>query len=240
MNLEFATAQRVIFGRGEAGQAGALAASFGPRALVMVGAHSARSSGALAALEESLKSATVVFSVLNVEKEPTVSAIDALAARAAEWMPDSILALGGGSVIDAAKAVGTLLANGGSAVDYLEGVGSGRPIEKASCPVIAIPTTAGTGAEVTKNAVLRADDGSFKKSMRSPLSRPAVALVDPALSSGAPPNVTAASGLDAQTQLIEAFTSRRAGILTDGLARLGHRGIAPELNTATTRPDENE
>ncbi len=129
-----------------------------------------------------------------------------------------IAAIGGGSVIDAAKAIAMLLANGGDPLDYLEAVGSGQAITRPSAPCVAVPTTAGTGAEVTANAVLAVPEHRLKASLRSSLMIPRVALVDPLLTLSCPPSVTAASGLDALTQCLEPFVSVRANPLTDGLA----------------------
>ena len=126
---------------------------------------------------------------------------------------------GGGSALDAAKAIAALTANGGDPLDYLEVVGRGQPLARPSLPFIAVPTTAGTGSEVTKNAVLASPEHGVKASLRSPLMLPRVAIVDPALLAGVPAPVLAASGLDALSQLIEPFLSIRANPVTDGLAR---------------------
>ena len=143
-----------------------------------------------------------------------------------------IAAVGGGSVIDLGKAIAMLLANGGDPVDYLEVVGSGQKITQPAAPCVAVPTTAGTGAEVTANAVLAVPEHGLKASLRSPLMIPRVALVDPALTVSCPPAVTAASGLDALTQCLEPFVSVRATPLTDGLAREGLRRAATGLRAA--------
>ena len=143
-----------------------------------------------------------------------------------------IAAIGGGSVIDTAKAVAMLLGNGGDPLDYLEVIGAGQPITQPSVPCVAVPTTAGTGAEVTANAVLAAPAHRIKASLRSPLMIPRVALVDPELTVSCPAPVTAASGLDALTQCLEPFVSVRANPLTDGLAREGLRRAAAGLRAA--------
>ena len=158
--------------------------------------------------------------------EPTAELARAGVAAARGHGADVIAAIGGGSVIDAAKAVAMLLANGGDPLDYLEAVGSGRTITRPSAPCVAVPTTAGTGAEVTANAVLAVPEHRLKASLRSPLMIPRVALVDPLLTVSCPPPVTAASGLDALTQCLEPFVSVRATPLTDGLAREGLRRAA--------------
>ena len=143
-----------------------------------------------------------------------------------------IAAIGGGSVIDTGKAVAMLLGNGGDPLDYLEVVGSGRSIAQPAVPCVAVPTTAGTGAEVTANAVLAVPSHQVKASLRSPLMIPRVALVDPLLTVSCPPSVTAASGLDALTQCLEPFVSVQATPLTDGLAREGLRRAGTGLRTA--------
>jgi alcohol dehydrogenase class IV len=143
-----------------------------------------------------------------------------------------VAAVGGGSVIDTAKAVAVLLGNGGDPLDYLEVVGSGRKITRPAVPCVAVPTTAGTGAEVTANAVLASPEHGIKASLRSPLMIPRVALVDPQLTVSCPPAVTAASGMDALTQCLEPYVSARATPLTDGLAREGLRRGAAGLRAA--------
>lgn len=140
-------------------------------------------------------------------------------AIATEASCDGVLAVGGGAVLDCGKAAAAMLSNGGPLIDYLEGVGSGRQVTVAPVSLIAVPTTAGTGSEVTKNAVISGPD--YKKSLRSPLMIPRVALVDPELTLSMPPEVTASCGMDALTQLIEAYLSRGASPLTDGLALQG-------------------
>lgn len=238
MNLEFATSSRVIFGRGEFKRAGELAESLGKRALIVTGKASQHASGNLDRLTQQLRAREIPSLALTVDREPTVGLIDSLVNEARAFNPEVIVAIGGGSVLDAGKAVGALLTNPGSVLDYLEEVGAGKAIAHPPVPMIAVPTTAGTGAEVTKNAVIRDDAKKFKRSMRSPLLRPEIALVDPMLTVTAPASVTAASGLDALTQLIEGFTSRRSGILTDGLAREGLTLISSSLEQAYFNPED--
>ena len=170
--------------------------------------------------------------VFPVAGEPTAELARAGAAAAREHGADVIAAIGGGSVIDLGKAVAMLLANGGDPLDYLEVVGSGQKITRPAAPCVAVPTTAGTGAEVTANAVLAVPGHRLKASLRSPLMIPRVALVDPELTVSCPPPVTAASGLDALTQCLEPFVSVRATPLTDGLAREGLRRAATGLRAA--------
>ena len=143
-----------------------------------------------------------------------------------------MIGLGGGSALDAAKAVAALAANGGDPLDYLEVIGKGQALRKASLPCIAIPTTVGTGAEVTRNAVLASPEHGIKASLRSPTMLPRLALVDPELTHSLPPEVTASTGLDALTQLIEPFTSSKAIPLTDAFCREGMARAARSLRRA--------
>jgi alcohol dehydrogenase class IV len=166
--------------------------------------------------------------------------VDAAAAAARAARCDLVIGIGGGSALDAAKAVAGLLTNGGGALDYMEVVGSGKTIERPAAPLVAVPTTAGTGTEVTKNAVVTCREKSFKASMRSPHLVPAVALVDPALTDFMPRRVTAATGLDALTQLVEAHVTRRANPITDALALEGIGIAARSLVRACDNGDDHE
>jgi len=132
-----------------------------------------------------------------------------------------VVGVGGGSALDAGKAIAGIITNGGSARDYMEVIGKGLKIKHPALPYIAVPTTAGTGTEVTKNAVIKSPEDGYKASIRSPLLVPKVALIDPALTRSVPPQITASSGLDALCQLIEAYTSNKSNPVTDALALLG-------------------
>jgi alcohol dehydrogenase class IV len=225
MRFEFATADRIMAGAGRAAELPGVLAGLGTRVLVFTGASPARHAGLLAGLG-------LPAAVFEVPGEPTVELAGEAAAAAREHGADVIAAIGGGSVIDTGKAVAMLLGNGGDPLDYLEVIGSGRSITRPAVPCVAVPTTAGTGAEVTANAVLASPRHRLKASLRSPLMIPRVALVDPELTVSCPPPVTAASGLDALTQCIEPFVSSRATPLTDGLAREGIRLAAAGLRAA--------
>jgi alcohol dehydrogenase class IV len=225
MDFEFATASRIIVGSGRAAELPDVVASLGSRVLVFAGANPARHEQLLLGLRPRV-------AVFPVTGEPTIDLARVGAAAARDHGADVVAAIGGGSVIDTAKAVAMLMGNGGDPLDYLEVVGEGRPITQPSAPCIAIPTTAGTGAEVTANAVLASPAHQLKASLRSPLMIPRVALVDPQLTVSCPPPVTAASGLDALTQCLEPFVSVRANPLTDGLAREGLRRAAAGLRAA--------
>ena len=223
--FEFATAARIVAGAGRAAELPGVLAGLGSRVLVCTGADPARHDGLLAGL-------TRPAAVFPVAGEPTVELARAAVAAAREHGADVVAAIGGGSVIDTGKAVAMLLGNGGDPLDYLEVVGAGQKITRPSVPCVAVPTTAGTGAEVTANAVLAVPERRLKASLRSPLMIPRVALVDPELTVSCPPPVTAASGLDALTQCLEPFVSVRANPLTDGLAREGLRRAGSGLRTA--------
>jgi alcohol dehydrogenase class IV len=225
MMFEFATAGRIMAGAGRAAELPEVLAGLGSRVLVCTGADPARHAGLLAGVE-------LPAAVFPVAAEPTVELARAGTAAAREHGADVVAAIGGGSVIDLGKAVAMLLGNGGDPLDYLEVVGSGQKITQPAVPLLAVPTTAGTGAEVTANAVLASPAHRVKASLRSPLMIPRVALVDPGLTASCPPPVTAASGLDALTQCLEPFVSNRANPLTDGLAREGLRRAAAGLRAA--------
>jgi alcohol dehydrogenase class IV len=172
----------------------------------------------------------IPFTEFQVHGEPTIDVVreGTKAARGCEM----ILGLGGGSVLDTGKAIAALATNPGDVIDYLEVIGKGQPLIHASLPYLAIPTTAGTGAEVTRNAVLESPEQNIKVSLRSPWMLPRLALVDPELTYQLPPDITASSGLDALTQLIEPFVSFKANPMTDAICREGMGHAARSLRRA--------
>ena len=228
MRFEFATATRILFGPGSVTEVAPAAAALGRRALLVTGRNVERS----APLREGLNAQGVVAVTFAVAGEPTVDIARADVQRARETECDLVIGLGGGSVLDTGKAIAALLANGGDPLDYVEVIGRGQTLTKPSAPYIAIPTTAGAGAEVTRNAVLASPEHRVKVSLRSPLMFPRLAVVDPELTYSLPPAVTASTGLDALTQLIEPFVSNSANPLTDALCREGMRRAAPSLRRA--------
>jgi alcohol dehydrogenase class IV len=228
MPFEFATATRVLFGAGTLREIGSIAKPFGRRALIVTGATPSRA----ARLLELLQEAGVEAAPFPVAGEPTIAAVQEGVAAARCDQCDVIISFGGGSAIDAGKAVAALLTNPGEALDYLEIIGGGRSLTHPPAPFIAIPTTAGTGAEATRNAVLASPEHRLKVSLRSPLMLPRIALVDPELTLDLPREVTISSGLDALTQLIEAFISCRANPMTDALCAEGIRRAARALPRA--------
>jgi alcohol dehydrogenase class IV len=220
MRFEFATATRIIFGEGTAAGLPELARSFGKRPLVVTGASPERTSALVSPL------AAETFSVPG---EPTVEMIREGARRVQEAGCDLVIAIGGGSAIDAGKAIAAIATNGGEPLDFLEVVGKGQAMKAPSLPFIAVPTTAGTGSEVTRNAVIGSQEHGIKASLRSPLMLPLVAVVDPELTYGLPPEITAFTGLDALTQLIEPYVSSRANPLVDAICVEGIRLAAGAL-----------
>ncbi|MGD0258442.1 MAG: iron-containing alcohol dehydrogenase [Verrucomicrobiota bacterium] len=228
MRFEFATATRIIFGAGTLREVGPLAREFGPGVLVVTGSDLRRAEPLLALLrEQGLGSITC-----SVRGEPTIEAVPPLVAFAKRINCSVVIAIGGGSALDAGKAIAAMLANPGELLDYLEVIGRGQALTRPSVPFIAIPTTAGTGSEVTRNAVLASPEHHVKVSLRSPLVLPRVAVVDPELTYGLPPASTASTGLDALTQLIEPYVCSRANPMTDALCVEGIRRAARSLRAA--------
>ena len=230
MRFEFATAGRIIFGPGVIDELGELVSGWGQRVLLVTGRHPARSQRALSLLA----GMGLDVELFRVSREPTVDMIADGVERARAHRSEMVVGCGGGSVLDAGKAIAALLTNGGVPLDYLEVVGKGKPILNPSAPYVAIPTTAGTGAEVTRNAVLAVPEQRVKVSMRSQWLLPRVALVDPGLTHSMPPGVTASTGLDALTQLIEPYVSRLANPLTDAVCREGLVRAGRSLRRAYT------
>lgn len=234
MNFEFATATRIIFGPGTLAQIGPLAAKMGHQALVITGHTTERAKP----LFDTLAGQDTGVATFAVTGEPTVETVQRGVQRARAQKCDLVIGLGGGSVLDTGKAIAALLTNGGTPLDYLEVIGQGKPITEAAAPYIAIPTTAGTGAEVTRNAVLGSPAHQVKVSLRSPLILPRLAVVDPELTYDLPPALTASTGLDALTQLIEPYVSHLANPLTDAICREGMYRAARSLRRAYQQGDD--
>ncbi|MGA2544066.1 MAG: iron-containing alcohol dehydrogenase [Verrucomicrobiota bacterium] len=228
MRFEFATAQRIIFGPQTVNQAGRLAADLGRYALVIAG----RDPGRVAPLLQLLREAGVGATVFSVAGEPDLETVRRGAALARQEHCDLVVGFGGGSVLDAGKAIAAMMTNPGDLLDYLEIIGRGRTLAKPSAPFMAIPTTAGTGSEATRNAVLASPEHRVKVSLRSPFLLPSLALVDAELSRDLPPALTASTGLDALTQLIEPYVCVRANPMTDAVCEEGLRRIARSLRAA--------
>jgi len=233
MQFEFATATRILFGAGTVSQLGEVAASIGKSILFTTNLPEARTAPILLGLSK--RGLRVVPFV--VAGEPTVRLVANGVELSREHGCDLVIGIGGGSAIDAGKAVAALTTNHGDIYDYLEIVGKGVPVCNQPVPMIAIPTTAGTGAEVTRNAVIGVPEHRVKVSLRSSLMLPRLALVDPELAYGLPPEITASTGLDALTQLIEPFVSVKANPLTDAICREGMRYITRSLRKAYETED---
>jgi alcohol dehydrogenase class IV len=234
INFEFATAARIIFGSGSLLEIGSLVAGLGRRAFVVAGGTSLRADPLL----EFLAKQQISYAVFNVLGEPTVDLVRQGVQQAIRENCDFVIGMGGGSVLDTGKAIAALLTNGGDPLDYLEVIGRGRAFTQPAAPYIAIPTTAGTGAEVTRNAVLGSPEHRLKVSLRSPHMLPRLALIDPELTLTMPPPVTASTGLDALTQLIEPYVSPKANPLTDALCLDGIHRVARSLRQAYTNGDD--
>ena len=234
MRFEFATATRILFGAGTVREAGSIVQALGRRALIVTGKDAGRAAPLLSSLGEKRMS----HAVFPVTGEPSIETVRAGVQRARDEQCDLVIGFGGGSAIDAGKAIAALLTNQGQVLDYLEVIGQGKPLTEAPAPYLAIPTTAGTGAEVTRNAVLASPQHRVKASLRSPLMLPRVALVDPELTYHLPPSLTASTGMDALTQLIEPYVSIRANPLTDSLCREGMGRVARSLRRACEKGDD--
>lgn len=228
MNFEFATANRILFGPGTLREVAPIAAQWGNRIFLLTG----RSPDRAGSLVDQLKSRGVSITLFNVTGEPTVETVQAGVQEAREGGCDVVIGFGGGSVIDTGKAVSAILAEEGDLEDYLEVIGKGRLLTKPSVPYVAIPTTAGSGAEATRNAVLASPEHQVKVSLRSPLMLPRLAVVDPELTYSLPPFLTATTGLDALTQLIEPYVCSNPNPLTDALCREGMRRVSKSLPRA--------
>ncbi len=228
MNFEFATANQILFGLGRLREAVPLIAALGRRSLVVTGFSSDR----CAHFRDQLSALGLENVPFGVTSEPEIATVQEGLRCAHDARCDMVISLGGGSALDAGKAIAAILANGGEPLDYLEVIGRGLPLARPSVPFVAIPTTAGTGSEVTRNAVLGSPEHRVKVSLRSPHMLPSLAVVDPELTCSAPPPVTASTGLDALTQLIEPYLGLRANPMTDAFSREGMRRVARSLERA--------
>jgi alcohol dehydrogenase class IV len=234
MNFEFATATKIVFGAGKLDHIGSLAAPMGWRALVTIGVDLDRAQPLLKLLADS----GIVTTIFMVKGEPEIETIAEGIEFGRREKCDMVVGFGGGSAIDAGKAISALITNQGDIINYLEVIGQGQSLVEPPVPFIAIPTTAGTGAEVTRNAVLKSTRHKVKVSLRSPMLLPKLALVDPELTHSMPPDVTASTGLDALTQVIEPFVSNKANPLTDTICREGMNRAARSLRRVYEQADD--
>lgn len=225
MQFEFSTVAKIVFGAGMLNSIGALLEQYGARVLIVSGAPEELSNRLL----NQLNIVGVYCSLIKIEHEPTVVVVREVVDLARKSVPSLIIGIGGGSALDTSKAIAALLTNPGDITEYLEVIGANKPLINPSLPLIAIPTTSGTGSEVTKNAVIGSPEHNIKVSLRSPYLLPQIALVDPELTISVPPSITATTGLDALTQLIEPFTCSSPNPLTDVLCLEGIHCVARSL-----------
>jgi alcohol dehydrogenase class IV len=230
MRFEFATVPRVVFGSGSVSALAGAVREYGSKVFLVRGSSGKRAAGVV----QNLRTEKLTISEFAVEDEPTIPMIrdGALAAKG----HDCVIGFGGGSAIDAAKAIAALASNSGEPLDYMEVIGKGKDLEAKPVPFIAMPTTAGTGAEVTRNAVIGSPEHRVKASLRSPYLLARLAIVDPDFTMDLPPEITAYTGLDALTQLIEPYTSCRANAFTDGFCIEGVRRAAHSIRTVYHHP----
>lgn len=233
-SFEFATANRIIFGAGKLNELSKHIEE-NTKHVFLVCAHS---SDAIPRVKEILSRLGVAFTEFSVHGEPTIDLMRS-AIKAAHGC-DIVIGIGGGSVLDTGKAIAALVTNPGDLLDYLEVIGKGKPLIHAPLPYVAIPTTAGTGSEVTRNAVIESPQQNVKVSLRSPAMLPRLAMVDPELTYSLPPEITASSGLDALTQLIEPFVSIKANPMTDSICREGMYHAAHSLRRAYENGTDKE
>lgn len=229
-DFSIARLPRIIFGRDSINKVPDLCHLYGNKVLLVTGGRSFESSLAFSQLKTSFENQSIQWSICNVPGEPSPQLVDDFVDEYKTQKIDVVLGIGGGSALDAAKAIAGLLEVNKSVMDYLEGVGPELNYEGPSVPFIAVPTTAGTGSEATKNAVLSVQgDNGFKKSFRDDKLVAEYAVIDPALLSTCPKNIIAANGMDALTQLIESYVSTNANVMTDALAISGIRSAVDAL-----------
>jgi alcohol dehydrogenase class IV len=240
MQFEFATTRHIVFGPGVFDRLGEHAAGMGKRALLVIGSRSLGHTGATLKAEKLLKTGGLSVLPCFTSGEPDTDLVDDCTRTALDEECDMVVALGGGATIDLGKAIAALMTNGGKSLDYIEVVGEGKQFTEPSAPFIAIPTTAGTGSEATRNAVLTHRESKTKASLRSRHLLPALALLDPTLTYTLTPATTASTGLDALTQLIEPYTSKRAFPMIEGIALAGMKLAARALPVAFEEPDNAE
>lgn len=219
--FEFATAQRIIFGRGTVRELPSLAAELGQRTLLVTGSR-----------PEQWTTRLPYVGIKAIRGEPTMQDIESGVQLAKQHAAEAIVAIGGGSVVDAGKAIAAMSTQPGDLMRYIEVIGEGKPLEALPLPFIAVPTTAGTGAEATRNAVIASEGHRVKASLRHLSMLPRIALIDPELAIDVPPNVTGASGMDALTQCLEAFVCSRAQPMTDALCLDGIQRAVRSLERA--------
>ena len=240
-NFNFASIPHIIFGAGKINELYDIIPKFGNNVLFVIGGNSLKRSGKWNEISSAMESKSINYTSVSIDKEPSPTIVDEIAANFRNKNIDLIIGIGGGSVTDAGKAISAMIPKDDSIKNYLEGVGT-KTHDGTKIPYIAIPTTSGTGSEATKNAVI-SDIGSegFKKSLRHDNLIPNIALIDPDLMISCPPSITGACGMDAFTQLLEAYVSTKASPMTDALAYSGMRYMNRNMIPACTSgaPDVN-
>lgn len=217
-SFQFSATPKIIFENGGLSRLPGIATGFGSRMILVTGSKSFSGSKQFSALSEALEGKKIDFRIIRIPGEPTPEMIDEAVSAYRHFNTDLVVAIGGGSVMDAGKAISAMLTVDGSIVDFLEDVGI-REHVGTKVPFIAVPTTSGTGSEATKNAVIsRIGKNGFKKSLRHDNFVPDIALIDPILTLGCPPSITASGGMDCFSQLVEAYLSTKSGVYTDVLA----------------------
>jgi len=236
--FSFSGIPEIIFGCGKMSLLPGIISKRGRSVLLLTGENSLIVSGKMNDIKSSISDTGASISVVSVSGEPSPEMIDIIVEGCKDSMPDVVLAIGGGSVVDAGKAVAAMLKTDGRTIDFLEGVGT-RKHAGDRLPFIAVPTTAGTGSEATKNAVLsRTGKEGFKRSLRHENFVPDIALVDPQMTISCPPGITAASGMDCFTQLVEAYLSNASSPITDALALRGIQAVKSGLMRAVENGDD--
>lgn len=233
MNFDFMSPTRIVVKTGGLSSLGSLAKPFGLHALLVCRVNSAATEDAHRYLEQVHIKVTRAY----VKGEPTIDSLNQSLSIAKKHKIDFVVSIGGGSVLDTGKMLAALMTNKGEIMDYVEVIGKGIPITNPSLPFIAIPTTSGTGAEVTKNGVLSFPEHQAKVSLRSPYMLADVVLIDASLTLNVPKNITASTGLDALTQVLEPYVSNMANPISDAFAKEGIAIIARSLEKAYDNPD---
>ncbi len=230
LNFEFATSTRIIFENGSFEKVPGLIKELGSKFFIVTG----KNTNLANQLSERLTAINIQSEIFSIYSEPTTSDIEKGTELARINACNLVIGIGGGSAIDSAKAIAALVPNKGELTDYLEVIGKGKKLEESPLPCIAIPTTSGTGAEVTKNSVIKSTGHNVKVSLRSDYMYPKLAVIDPVLTISMPPEITASTGVDALTHLLETFVSKNANPFIDALCREGMKRVSDSLLNAFT------
>ncbi len=214
IEFEFATSQKIIFGIGSASQVLQIASKYGTKIMLVTGEHNKNDNPVC---KDFSSRSDFKVKQITCNREPSLDYVQMVLQTVKSFKPDVVIGIGGGSVIDTGKALAALTSNEGSLIDYLEVIGKGKPLVNHSLPYIAIPTTSGTGSEVTRNAVIVDDSHGVKVSLRSPLMIPKVAIIDPTLTLGVPPEITASTGMDALAQVMEPLITKKSNPMVDAI-----------------------